>query len=107
MRSVYKEACNGSRRLGRERAMGLLDFLILLLVAGICGVLGQAISGYSRRGCLVSIAIGFIGALLGLALARFLGLPEPLLIQGFPVVWSIAGSALFVALISLLTRPRL
>jgi uncharacterized membrane protein YeaQ/YmgE (transglycosylase-associated protein family) len=87
--------------------MSLIDFLILLVVAGICGALGQAISGYTRRGCLVSIAIGFIGALLGMGLARFFGLPEPIPVQGFPVVWSIAGSALFVAIISLLTRPRL
>lgn len=39
--------------------MTLLDLLILLLVAGICGALGQAIAGYSRGGCLVSIALGF------------------------------------------------
>ncbi len=41
--------------------MTLFDLLILLLVAGICGALGQAISGYSRGGCLVSIALGFVG----------------------------------------------
>lgn len=42
--------------------MTLLDFLILLLIAGICGALGQAIAGFSRGGCLVSIALGFVGA---------------------------------------------
>ncbi len=56
--------------------MTLFDLLILLLVAGICGALGQAISGYSRGGCLVSIALGFVGAVLGVWLARSLGLPE-------------------------------
>jgi len=40
--------------------MTLLDVLILLLIAGICGSLGQAIAGYSRGGCLVSIALGFV-----------------------------------------------
>src|ERR671922_185936 len=50
--------------------MTLTQFLILLLVAGICGSIGQAIAGYSRGGCLVSIALGFIGALLGTYLAR-------------------------------------
>ena len=50
--------------------MSLIDLLVLLLIAGICGALGQAISGYSRGGCLVSIALGFIGALLGGWLAR-------------------------------------
>jgi uncharacterized membrane protein YeaQ/YmgE (transglycosylase-associated protein family) len=91
--------------------MDLLDLLILLLVAGVCGALGQAISGYSRGGCLVSIALGFIGALLGVLIARNLGLPEPFPVRigttPFPVIWSIIGSALFVAVISLLTRRRL
>jgi len=90
--------------------MTLIDLLILLLVAGVCGALGQAISGFSRGGCLVSIALGFIGAILGMWLARQLGLPELLVVpvggRSFPVVWSIIGSALFVAFISLLTRGR-
>jgi uncharacterized membrane protein YeaQ/YmgE (transglycosylase-associated protein family) len=90
--------------------MTLLDVLILLLVAGICGSLGQAIAGYSRGGCLVSIALGFVGALLGMWIARLMGLPElfPVRIGGtsFPIVWSIIGSALFVAVITLLTRRR-
>ena len=90
--------------------MTLIDLLILLLVAGLCGALGQAISGYSRGGCLVSIALGFIGAILGMWLARQLGLPELLMLpvggKSFPVVWSIIGAALFVAVISLLTRGR-
>ena len=88
--------------------MTLFDLLILLVVAGVCGALGQAITGFSRGGCLVSIALGFIGALIGMWLARAMGLPELFPIQigptSFPIVWSIIGSALFVAVISLLTR---
>ena len=90
--------------------MTLFDILILLLVAGICGSLGQAIAGYSRGGCLVAIALGFVGALLGMWIARLMGLPElfPVRIGGtsFPIVWSIIGSALFVAIITLITRSR-
>ena len=90
--------------------MTLLDLVLLLIVAGVCGSLGQAIVGYSRGGCLVSIALGFIGALLGVWLARMLHLPELFSVQigttSFPIVWSIVGSALFVAVITLLTRRR-
>jgi len=90
--------------------MGLIDFLLLLLVAGVCGALGQSISGFSRGGWLVSIALGFIGALVGLGLARLLSLPELFVLTfgstSFPIVWSIIGAALFVAVISLLTRRR-
>lgn len=88
----------------------LIQFLILLLIAGICGALGQAIGGYSHGGCLVSIALGFIGALLGSWLAGAAHLPELLVVPvggtHFPVIWSIIGSALFVALINLISRRR-
>lgn len=88
--------------------MDLWSFLILLLVAGICGAIGQAIVGYSHGGCLVYIALGFIGALLGMWISRSMGLGEVLTIdiggRNFPVVWSIIGSALFVAIISLIAR---
>lgn len=90
--------------------MSLIDFLVLLLVAGLCGALGQAISGFSRGGCLVSIALGFIGAIIGMWLASALKLPELLAVniggKPFPIIWSIIGAALFVAVISLLTRRR-
>lgn len=88
--------------------MTILDLVVLLIIAGLCGALGQAITGYSRGGCLVSIALGFVGALLGMWLARHLGLPELFSVQigttSFPIIWSIIGSALFVAIIALLTR---
>lgn len=91
--------------------MDLFDLLILLLVAGICGAIGQAITGFSRGGCLVSIALGFVGAVVGLWLARALGLPELFPVRigstSFPIVWSIIGSALFVAVIAFLTRSRI
>jgi len=87
--------------------MTLLSFLILLLVAGICGAIGQAIVGF-RGGILVSIALGFIGALLGVWIAREMGLSEMFAVsiggQTFPIIWSIIGAALFVAVLSLLTR---
>ena len=90
--------------------MTLLDLIVLLIIAGLCGSLGQAITGYSRGGCLVSIALGFVGALLGMWLARTLGLPELFSVQigttSFPIIWSIIGAALFVAVIALLTRGR-
>jgi uncharacterized membrane protein YeaQ/YmgE (transglycosylase-associated protein family) len=86
--------------------MTLVDLLILLLIAGLCGAIGQAITGYTTGGCLVAVALGFIGALLGGFLSRAVGLPEPLVIAGFPVLWSIIGAALFVAVISLISGRR-
>jgi len=93
----------------RRTSMTLFSFLILLLIAGICGAIGQAIAGY-HGGLLVSIAIGFIGALIGVWLAREFGLREMFAVriggETFPILWSIAGSALFVALIGMVRRRR-
>ena len=90
--------------------MSLLDFLLLLVVAAICGSLGQALVGYSVGGCITSTLVGFVGALLGRWLAGQLGLPEPLNVtiggETFPVLWSIIGSALLVGIVSLFSRRR-
>lgn len=88
--------------------ISLTGLLLLLVIAGVCGAIGRAIGGGTGGGFIVSIALGFIGALLGVFLAGALRLPEPitLMVDGraFPVVWSIIGAALFVALVHLLSR---
>lgn len=90
--------------------MTLFGLLLILLVAGICGSIGRALAGYSHTGCLASIALGFIGALLGVWISRKLQLPELFSIrvdgERFPVLWSIIGSALFVAVLSLFSSRR-
>lgn len=91
--------------------MSITSFILLLLVAAICGSIGQALVGYSVGGCLVSALVGFVGALFGSWLARQLGLPEPFPIHiggdTFPIFWSIVGSALLVALVAMVNRRRL
>ena len=85
------------------------SLIILLLVAGICGSVGRAIGGGSRGGCLVSVALGFIGAIVGMWLARTLNLPRVFVTDfagDFPIVWSIVGSAIFVAIMRLISGRR-
>ncbi len=90
--------------------MTFFEFLLLLLIAGICGSIGQAIAGYSRGGCVISIVVGFIGALLGTWMSNQLGLPElfDVSIGGntFPIIWSIIGSVVFVVIVGLFTKKR-
>lgn len=90
--------------------MTLLGFLLLLLIAAICGAIGQAIVGYSVGGCLLSAGIGLIGAFTGYLLASALGLPPLWVIsiegQPFPVIWSIIGSVIFVAIAAAVNRGR-
>lgn len=91
--------------------MSVTSFLLLLLIAAICGTVAQSLVGYSVGGCLISALVGFVGALFGSWLASQLGLPEPLPVQiegrTFPVLWSIIGSALLVAGLSMINRRRL
>jgi uncharacterized membrane protein YeaQ/YmgE (transglycosylase-associated protein family) len=88
--------------------MSLPALLLLLVIAAVCGALGKAIAGGSRGGLIVSIVLGFVGALLGPWVAGLLKLPEPFMVtiggQPFPVLWSIIGAALFVAIIHLFSR---
>ena len=88
--------------------MTLLGFLILLLIAAICGGIGQSLAGYDVGGCVVSIVVGFIGAYIGLWLAGKLGLPDFFTVnvdgKPFPIIWAIIGSAIFTFIIALLRR---
>jgi uncharacterized membrane protein YeaQ/YmgE (transglycosylase-associated protein family) len=90
--------------------MSPIGFLVLLVVAAICGALGQAIAGYSVGGCLISIVVGFVGAYLGVWLAQQFGLPELFVVnvdgQPFPIVWSVIGSAVLAAIVGFISRPR-
>ena len=90
--------------------MSPVEFLIVLVIAGICGSIAQTLAGYSHGGCLVSVALGLIGALIGTWMARQTGVPELFVIrvdnQTFPVLWSIIGAAVFVAVLALISGRR-
>ena len=86
----------------------LTGLVVLLIIAGVCGAIGRAIGGGTRGGFLISIVVGFVGAVFGLLIANQMNLPEVLRVNvdghSFPIVWSIIGAALFVALVHLLSR---
>jgi len=88
----------------------LPGLIVLIVIAAVCGAVGRAIAGGGPGGLIASVALGFIGALIGPWIARTLGLAEPWILrvsgQSFPIVWSIVGAALFVAVLHLLSGPR-
>src|SRR3954464_5503635 len=89
-------------------AMTLIGFLVLLVIAAICGGIGQSLAGYDLGGCLVSIVVGFIGAYIGMWMGGKFGLPELFAIKiggkTFPIIWSIIGSAVFTLIVALIRR---
>lgn len=78
------------------------NIILLLLVAGLCGAIAEAVAHHHRGGCLASIGIGFIGAVLGFWLAGLLHLPNLFSINvggvNFPIVYALLGG-LFLLLI--------
>jgi uncharacterized membrane protein YeaQ/YmgE (transglycosylase-associated protein family) len=88
--------------------MTIIGFLILLLIAALCGAVGQSLAGYDLGGCLVSIVVGFIGAYIGLWVAGKMGLPRlfEITIDGkpFPVLWAVIGATIFTLIMALLRR---
>lgn len=87
-----------------------VEIIVLLIIAAICGSIGQKLAGSTKGGLVMAIVLGFVGALVGRYLASSLGLPEILDVQigdqSFPLIWSIIGSALFVAVVTFLTRGK-
>jgi len=90
--------------------MTLLELLVLLVIAGIAGAIAEFIVGFSPGGFVVSVIIGVIGAYLGTWLAQQLNLSPIMTIdingRTFPLVWSIIGSIVLDAALSLLRGPR-
>ncbi len=82
------------------------NIILLLLVAGLVGAIAQAVAHHRRGGCLASIGIGFIGAVLGFWLAGLLHLPNLFSINvggvSFPIVYALLGGLLLLLILRLL-----
>lgn len=90
--------------------LSLSSLLVLLVIAAVCGAIGSSLAGARGVGLLTATALGFVGALLGPLVARALHLHEPLTVvvdsHPFPVLWSIVGAGLLIALLHLTYRRR-
>jgi uncharacterized membrane protein YeaQ/YmgE (transglycosylase-associated protein family) len=90
--------------------MTLLEFVVYLVIAGVCGAIARALAGGSAGGFILSILLGFLGAFVGTWLARMFHLPQFIMIaiagHPFPIVWSIIGGMVLVLIAHALTRPR-
>lgn len=89
----------------------IVELLILLVIAGICGVIAEWVVGFSPGGFVVSIVVGLIGAYLGSWIASQIGLPAVISVSSllgatpgnlnFDIVWSILGAIVLLLIISL------
>ena len=88
----------------------MTDILISLIIAGIAGAIAKSLVGLNRGGCIISIVVGFIGAMIGTWLARELNLPDLIVfyIRGteYHILWTILGAVIFTAVLSLFTPGK-
>ncbi len=90
--------------------MTLLELIVYLVIACVCGAIARGVVGGSGGGFGISVLVGFFGALLGTWFARQLHLPTILVVNigqhPFPIVWSIIGGIVMVGIAHALTRQR-
>ena len=89
--------------------MNLMDLLLISAIAMVCGCGAQLTSKYSKGGWIVHIGVGFIGALLGVAIARSVNVPLVYVLKGegidFPIIWSLLGSVFCLAALGFFVKP--
>jgi len=90
---------------------GLVEFVVLAVVAAIAGAIGEALAGYSLGGCLVSAVIGYVGALIGFWVETQFKINDPLNItiagdHQFPFVFAVLGSLLLTLILGGFKRRR-
>ncbi|MHC9544848.1 MAG: GlsB/YeaQ/YmgE family stress response membrane protein [Vulcanimicrobiota bacterium] len=87
-----------------------MDLLILLIIAFLTGSIGARLAGASWLGCLGTIFVGLIGSYVGSFLATKLHLPVIFALHvgnhSFPIIWSILGAIICVALLNLIGGGR-
>ncbi len=92
--------------------MSFFGFFIYVLIASICGGIGQSIGGFKigSGGCLISASVGFVGAILGKWMATELDLPLLWTIEisgkPFPIIWSIIGAAFLTAILGAVFKGK-
>jgi uncharacterized membrane protein YeaQ/YmgE (transglycosylase-associated protein family) len=88
--------------------MSLGQIIVYLVIAVLCGVVGQRLAGRALGGFVVSLVVGVAGSMLGGFLAARLHAPEPLRLrvgdQSIPILWAVIGATLVTFIVALIRR---
>jgi uncharacterized membrane protein YeaQ/YmgE (transglycosylase-associated protein family) len=83
--------------------MTVVELIVLLLVAGILGVVSQRITGIEPGGLIMSVVLGFIGAWLGRGFSVWLSIRDLIYLDiagsRFPLLWSILGGVVVTTIV--------
>ncbi len=90
--------------------MSLGQIIVYLVIALLCGLVGQMLAGRSIGGFLVTTVVGLIGAILGAYIAHSIDAPEPFPVtvggRTIPILWAIIGAALISVVVAAVQRKR-
>jgi uncharacterized membrane protein YeaQ/YmgE (transglycosylase-associated protein family) len=76
----------------------IVGLILAGLVALAAGYIAEGVAGRRNGGILMTLLLGFIGAVVGTLIARVLDLPVFVRIGGLPVVWTVVGAILVAIL---------
>lgn len=86
------------------------EMIAYLVIALVCGLVGQALAGRSIGGFILSTVVGLVGAVLGTWLARHFDAPEILAVsvggKSIPIVWAILGAAVVAVVVAGVQRSQ-
>jgi uncharacterized membrane protein YeaQ/YmgE (transglycosylase-associated protein family) len=86
----------------------LIEFAVLLAIAGVCGYAASQLMGAKRVNVVMLVALGLVGAFVGKFIAAFFHLPLigtiHLAGNSFPVLWAMLGAVVVVGLVSAMTQ---
>jgi uncharacterized membrane protein YeaQ/YmgE (transglycosylase-associated protein family) len=82
----------------------VFGLILALVVALVAGIIGEQVTGRTAGGALATLLCGLAGAVVGIIIAELLGLPRLIHIGGLPVIWTIIGAIIVVALWSQLQK---
>jgi uncharacterized membrane protein YeaQ/YmgE (transglycosylase-associated protein family) len=81
----------------------LLQLLILLIIAGLCGAIAEWIVGFSPGDLLVTIINGVVGAYVGSWVGSLIPIDLPLRVAvgtiSFNLIWAVLGSIVLLLLL--------
>lgn len=75
----------------------LVGLLLALAVALVAGIIGERVTGGSTGGALETVLCGLAGGVVGIIIVEITGLPRLITLGGLPVLWTIVGSIITVA----------
>ena len=82
----------------------VIGIILAIVVALVAGIIGERVTGGSTGGALQTVLCGFAGAVVGITIAELANLPRLISIGGLPLIWTIIGSIITVAVWSAIRK---